>query len=81
MYRPPDLDPADPKVITRAARVKTVLNGHGVFDGEVKGPDGAPLNGTGAMRNNPNPVARGYIYLQSHWGSQVEFRAPRIEEI
>ena len=32
-FRPPSLDPSDRKVIRRAARIKTVLNGHVVFDG------------------------------------------------
>jgi hypothetical protein len=79
-FRPPEPDPADTNVIRVAAHIKTMLNGHVVFDGEIKGPDGRPLNGTGVMRNSQAPVTRGYIYLQSHWGSQVEFRDPRIED-
>ncbi len=79
-FRPPSLDPSDRKVIRRAARIKTVLNGHVVFDGAIADSDGRSLNGTGARRNNPTPVTRGYIYLQSHWGSQVEFRDPRISD-
>jgi hypothetical protein len=80
-FRPPELDPYDRKVIRRAAWIRTMLNGQVVFDGEITGPEGNPLNGTGVMRNNPEPVARGYIYLQSHWGNQVEFRNPEIEEV
>ena len=79
-FEPPELDPDAPGVITKAARIRTMLNGHVVFDGEINGLDGMPLNGTGVMRNNPEPVSRGFIYLQSHWGSQVEFRGPKIEE-
>jgi hypothetical protein len=79
-FRPPEPDPADTKLIREAARIKTMLNGHVVFDGDIKGPDGRPLNGTGIMRDSPDPVTRGYIYLQSHWGSQVEFRDPKIED-
>ena len=79
-FQPPELDPTDTNAIRETARIKTMLNGHVVFDGEIKGPDGRPLNGTGVMRNSQNPVTRGYIYLQSHWGSQVEFRNPRIED-
>ncbi len=79
-FRPPSLDPSDRKVIRRAARIKTVLNGHVVFDGAIADSDGRSLNGTGARRNNPTPVTRGYIYLRSHWGSQVEFRDPRISD-
>jgi hypothetical protein len=80
-FRPPVLTRTAPKVITKAARIRTILNGHVVFDGEVTDPGGQPLNGTGVMRHNPAPAAWGPIYLQSHWGSQVEFRAPQIEEI
>lgn len=80
-FRPPSLDSSDRKVIRRAARIETVLNGHVVFDGAIADADGTPLNGTGVRRNDPTPVTRGYIYLQSHWGSQVEFRDPRIEEV
>ena len=79
-FRPPSLDPADRTVIRRAARIKTVLNGHVVFDGAITDSDGRPLNGTGVRRNDTTPATRGYIYLQSHWGSQVEFRDPVIEE-
>jgi Domain of Unknown Function (DUF1080)/Circularly permutated YpsA SLOG family len=80
-FRPPVLTPTDPKVIMKAARIRTVLNGHVVFDGKITAPGGQPLNGTGVMRHTPAPAAWGPIYLQSHWGSQVEFRAPQVEEI
>ena len=46
-FRPPSLDPSDRKVIRRAARIKTVLNGHVVLDGATADSDGRPLNGTG----------------------------------
>ena len=80
-FRPPSLDPADRTVIRRAARIKTVLNRHVVFDGAITDSDCKPLRGTGVRRGAPTPVTRGYIYLQSHWGSQVEFRDPVIEEV
>jgi hypothetical protein len=79
-FQPPSLDPADRTVIMRAARIKTVLNGHLVFEGAITDSDGRPLNGTGVRRNDTTPATRGCIYLQSHWGSQVEFRDPVIKE-
>ena len=42
-FRPPSLDPSDRKVIRRAARIKTVLNGHVVFDGAIADSDGRSL--------------------------------------
>lgn len=48
-FRPPSLDPSDRKVIRRAARIKTVLNGHVVFDGAIADSDGRSLNGMGVL--------------------------------
>lgn len=79
-FEPPQLEPDAPGVITKPGRIRSTLNGHVVFEGEIVGLDGMPLNGTGVMRHDPRPVTRGFIYLQSHWGSQVEFRDPTIEE-
>jgi hypothetical protein len=66
--------------ITQAAKAYTKLNGTPVFEGELKTT--APLNSTGTTRRKGEPpLAEGYIYLQSHWGSQVEFKNPSITEI
>jgi hypothetical protein len=80
-FEPPELDLEAPNVIAKAARIRTILNGHVVFDGEINGLDGMPLNGTGVMRSNQEPVSQGFIYLQSHWGSQIEFRDPNAVEV
>lgn len=90
-YCPPVLeaDPANPGKmrIKTAAKLKTILNGKLVWgtvdaDGnevaaEIKDATG-PLKGTGG-RKNAEPVDRGPIYLQSHWGNQVEFRSPVVK--
>lgn len=50
------------------------LNGQTVYYGTVAG------KGTGS-RGSLKPLAQGPIYLQSHWGSQVQFRMPMITVI
>jgi hypothetical protein len=67
----------------KPAYVKTTLNDHVVFDGYLADDKDKPLSGTGSGRPNfykgdPLP-SEGYIYLQSHWGSKVEFKAPEIK--
>jgi hypothetical protein len=49
--------------------LRSDLNGQTVYYGTVAG------NGTGT-RGNAKPLAQGPIYLQSHWGSDVQFRNP-----
>lgn len=66
--------------ITQAAKAETTLNGKPVFKGELKTT--APLKSTSrTRRKDAPPRAEGYIYLQSHYGSQVEFKKPSITEI
>jgi hypothetical protein len=68
------------------AHLKTTLNTKVVFDGFLtKGAtkEGDRLVGTGSGRPKsykdiPVP-SEGYIYLQSHWGSKVQFKAPVIK--
>jgi hypothetical protein len=61
------------------AWIKVTLNGQVVTKGEFKTGD-LNLTGTGSHGNPVNYPARvtGDIFLQSHWGSQVEFRNPDI---
>jgi hypothetical protein len=43
--------------------------------------DGATkLKGTGSKQGT-NPLNEGSIFLQSHWGSLVEFKNPNIQNI
>jgi hypothetical protein len=75
-------------LIMRPAHVTTWLNPADVdnrtddelvFKGWIVDRDGKAVGGTGsrATVTKQNPlVDKGRVYLQSHWGSQVEFRAP-----
>ena len=85
-FRPPTFDadaPTDPTEAT-AATIKTWLNGKLVYDGPINDVLGKPAKGTGSRGGDPvnkpmdyaeiSYVKQGAIYLQSHWGSQVEFR-------
>ncbi len=92
-FTPPVLEPnpasgANPKLpkerIKTAAHLVTKLNGHVVFDGDIQ-QAGTPLSGTGSRGNTTDdkktifpPLASGRVYLQSHWGAQVEFQNPTI---
>ena len=90
-FRPPTLkqvqDPDDPtktiSVVDKAAWIKTVLNGKTVFEGELIDSGGVKLKGTGSRPTAAKykPLDTGAIYLQSHWGSQVEFRNVQIISI
>jgi hypothetical protein len=63
------------------AEIKTKLNGHPIWEGPIKQGDKA-ATGTGKSRSmKTDYVTKGYIFLQSHWGSQVEFRNPVIETL
>ncbi|HEX6738001.1 MAG TPA: Calx-beta domain-containing protein, partial [Vicinamibacteria bacterium] len=73
-------DPAgDPARKESAAFAETKLNGEPVWKGPLI-EDGKALNGTGQQRAAKPMLKSGRIYLQSHWGSQVEFRKPVIEK-
>lgn len=79
-----DADPAQPgeKRIKTPAKLKTTLNKTEVWAtadkemADIKNGSGS-LNGTGS-KNLAKPVDNGYIYLQSHWENQVEYRNPVI---
>ena len=60
------------------AWVKVTLNGTVVFKGVIVS-GATKLNGTGGQANKL-PLESGTIFLQSHWGSQVEFRNPVVDE-
>jgi Domain of Unknown Function (DUF1080) len=75
-FEPGTLD-NDGKTLTTAAWIRVTLNTHVVFQGEIK--DGMTnLTGTGS-RGSKKPVVKGPILLQSHWGSQIEFRNPMVD--
>lgn len=82
-----DLDPRDPSkgqdanVALEPARITVKLNGMTVLqDAEIKDAAG-PLKGTGSRARAPGFLVSGPVKLQSHWGSQVEFRNIRIEAL
>lgn len=63
------------------AKIQTKLNGEEVWKGDIKAGN-INLTGTGESRSKLKDfVKKGYIYLQSHWGSQVDFRNPVIKEL
>jgi RHS repeat-associated protein len=76
-FRPPYEDEKK-KGVWHAARITTKLNGETVWQGPIL-IDGKPARGTGSRKDREGYVTKGYIYLQSHWGSQVEFRNPVID--
>lgn len=82
-----DLDPRDPslgqdpKVAVAPARITVRLNDRIVLDDvEIKNAVG-PLTGTGSRGRASDFLVSGPVKLQSHWGSQVEFRNVVIEAI
>jgi hypothetical protein len=74
--------------ITQAAKLKVSFEfaggtqsyiAYGGFDGwELLGQGGTKLIGTGDSRSKGNPLDKGSLFLQSHWGSLVEFKNPSI---
>lgn len=81
-FDPGTIDTNDNKKLSAPAWIKVTLNGTLVYKGEIKSGT-TYLTGTGGQANaakNP-PLASGTIFLQSHWGSQVEFRNPVVEEV
>ena len=78
----------DGKTLARPAHLTVWLNHddqHGgiVFEGWRVDPAGNPIKGTGSRgvgADHP-AVIQGCIWLQSHWGSQVEFRCPIINPL
>jgi hypothetical protein len=53
--------------------LRSDVNGSTVYYGAVAD------NGTGG-RKDAKPLAKGPIYLQSHWGSDVQFRNPTFAD-
>jgi len=69
------LNPEDPDEPTDAELV---------FKGWMVDANGAPVRGTGSRAGDKvkfPALDAGAIFLQSHWGSQVEFRAPSVTTI
>lgn len=65
----------------QAATITVKLNGHTVVTGNIVDTAGKILRGTGSRGTDAlkYPELRtGSIFLQSHWGSQVEYRKPEI---
>lgn len=71
--------PDGPKKVGTPATMTVTLNGQPIWNGDVKNDKG-PLSGTGGRGDADKwpPQDSGYIYLQGHWGNQVEFRNPSI---
>lgn len=81
-FDPGTVDPDNAKKLSQPAWIKVTLNGEVVYKAELKVGD-VNLTGTGSRSNTDrfDPQAKGAIFLQSHWGSQVEFRNPVVEEV
>jgi hypothetical protein len=82
-----DIDARDPtkgqdsKVAVSPARISVKLNNHFVLqDIEIKSESGL-LKGTGSRARAEDYLVSGPVKLQSHWGSQVEFRNCVIQAI
>jgi hypothetical protein len=88
VFCPPKPDakaPTDPAKAS-AAQIEVKLNGATVYLGPILGADGMPAKGTGGRFEQGRDkdleyIESGPIYLQSHWGSQVEFRDPFIQAL
>lgn len=82
-----DLDPRDPSkgqdvnVAVEPARISVKLNGMTVLENVAIQDTTGPLRGTGSRARAPGFLVSGPVKLQSHWGSQVEFRDVRIEAV
>ena len=82
-----EIDPKDPskgkdaKVAVTPARISVRLNGEVVLDGAWISDLAGALKGTGSRARAEEYLVSGPVKLQSHWGSQVEFRAVRIESL
>jgi hypothetical protein len=69
------------------AKIQTALNPAAnspnvVWQGQIRNAAGTTLPGTGGRMKAKLPFAyQGPIFLQSHWGSQVQFRKPVIKEL
>ena len=70
-FVPGTIDPANIKKLIGAASLRVTLNGHVVYNSTI------PANGTGS-RVARDALVRGCVFLQSHWGSQVEYKDPVI---
>lgn len=87
VFCPPKIDQTDATMATGPAEIEVKLNGEIVWSGPIIGADAKPLKGTGAQGKDVDPtkprpfLKEGPIFLQSHWGSQVEFRNPMIEAL
>lgn len=84
-FDPGTVDPNNNTKLSRPAWIKVSLNdenGEFVYKSELKVND-QNITGTGG-RFDPGlfpPRVSGPILLQSHWGSQVEFRNPDLKEM
>jgi hypothetical protein len=68
-------------VAVSPARISVKLNNHFVLqDIEIKSESGL-LKGTGSRARAEDYLVSGPVKLQSHWGSQVEFRNCVIQAI
>jgi hypothetical protein len=82
-FDPGTVDPDDSKKLSTPAWIKVTLNGQTVYKSELK-VGVLNLTGTGGRASDTvkfPPLASGPILIQSHWGSQVEFRNPIVEEV
>ena len=91
-FLPPVLS-SDKKAVEQAAKLivsfklpgqggqtNTYVTFGGVTGWELLGEGGTKLNGTGTKQKQ-TPLDIGSLFLQSHWGSQVEYKNPVIEAI
>jgi hypothetical protein len=81
-FDPGTIDSNDNQKLSVPAWIKVTLNGTVVYKGEIK-MGTTNLTGTGSRSNvGPYPIkTSGAIFLQSHWGSQVEFRNPVVDVV
>lgn len=95
-FDPGVIDATDAKKLSTPAWLKVILNGEIVYRSALSlggpiqyldrpRPAGINITGTGSRANFDDPglppLVSGAIFLQSHWGSQVEFRNPVLEKV
>ncbi|MFM7318637.1 MAG: family 16 glycoside hydrolase [bacterium] len=82
-----DIDPKDPskgqnsKIAEKPARITVRLNNMTVLNDIAISNASGPLKGTGSRARADDYLVSGPVKLQSHWGSQVEFRNIRIDSL